>query len=91
MMVGVALYLKDPARPRRRGVPVRFGADKGLVRVRQGLADVGPGGGQIASEAAETAIQELEASLPSASPPGEDSPLSLDAAMAYIRRHTPPA
>lgn len=46
---------------------------------------------QITSEALEIALQELEDSLPSASPPDETEPLSLEAAMAFIRRHTPPA
>jgi hypothetical protein len=46
---------------------------------------------QITSEALEIALQELEDCLPSASPQDDDSPLSLDAAMAFITRHTPPA
>ena len=46
---------------------------------------------QIASEALEIALKELEDSLPPASPPDETEPLSLDAAMAFIRRHMPPA
>jgi hypothetical protein len=46
---------------------------------------------QIASEALEMALQGLEGFLPSESPPDENDPLSLEAAMAFIRRHTPPA
>jgi hypothetical protein len=47
---------------------------------------------QIASEALEIALKELEASLPPDSPPDEDTPLTLDAAMAFLHRHhTPPA
>jgi hypothetical protein len=46
---------------------------------------------QIASEALEIALRELEDSLPPESPQNEDEPLSLDAAMAFLRRHTPPA
>jgi len=47
---------------------------------------------QIASEALEIALKELEAALPSETPPEEDGePLSLDAAMAFVRSHTPPA
>jgi hypothetical protein len=46
---------------------------------------------QIASEAAEIALQELEDCLPPESPADPDDPLSLDAAMAFITRHTPPA
>jgi hypothetical protein len=48
--------------------------------------------GQIASEALELATEDLQRRLPSESPPDEtDGPLSLDAAMAYLRSHTPPA
>jgi hypothetical protein len=46
---------------------------------------------QIASEALEMAVQELKERLPSASTPDAAEPLSLDAAMSYIRRHMPPA
>ena len=43
---------------------------------------------QIASEALEMALKELEDRLPSASHPDNNEPLSLDAAMAFIRNHT---
>jgi superfamily I DNA/RNA helicase len=43
---------------------------------------------QIASEALEMALKEMEDRLPSASHPGDNEPLSLDAAMAFIRNHT---
>jgi len=48
---------------------------------------------QIASEAKELALQDLRDDLPAESAPNDNTadPLSLDAAMAYIRRHTPPA
>jgi hypothetical protein len=46
---------------------------------------------QIASEALELALKDLEERLPSESPPNDHEPLSLDAAMAFIRRHTPRA
>jgi len=46
---------------------------------------------QLSSQALELAIQALEDFLPSASPPTEDETLSLDGAMAFLRRHTPPA
>jgi len=46
---------------------------------------------QIASEALEMAVQELRDRLPSASPVDETEPLSLDAGMSFIRRHSPPA
>jgi hypothetical protein len=34
------------------------------------------------------AVKELEDRLPSGSPPDDNQPLSLDGAMAFIRRHT---
>jgi len=43
---------------------------------------------QIASEALELALAQLE-DLPGASPPKGPEPLSLDEAMAFIRRQTP--
>ena len=46
---------------------------------------------QIASQALEMALKELEDRLPSASPLEENEPLSLEAAMAFVKRHTPPA
>ncbi len=46
---------------------------------------------QIASEAMEIAVKELEDRLPSASPQDAAKPLSLDAAMAFINNiHTLP-
>jgi superfamily I DNA/RNA helicase len=44
---------------------------------------------QIASEALELALKELEDRLPSGSPRDDKEPLSLEGAMASIRRHTP--
>lgn len=46
---------------------------------------------QIASEALELALRDLENRLPSALPPEDDESLSLEEAMASLRRHTPPA
>lgn len=46
---------------------------------------------QIASEALEIALQELEDRLRSASPPDDNEPLSLDRAMTLFRTHTRPA
>lgn len=46
---------------------------------------------QIAAEALEMAIQDLQERLLSASPKDETEPMALDAAMDYLRRHTPPA
>jgi hypothetical protein len=60
---------------------------------KQRLAEAKPDSSQsqIASEAGEIALKELEDHLSSVSRTDENEPLSLDAAMAYIRRHTPPA
>jgi hypothetical protein len=44
---------------------------------------------QIASEALEMALHELENRLPSAFPPEGDDPLSLDQAMAFVLHPTP--
>jgi hypothetical protein len=46
---------------------------------------------QISSQAMEFALAEMEARLPSESPPDENEPLSLEAAMAFIRKPIPPA
>jgi hypothetical protein len=46
---------------------------------------------QIAAEAMELAIQDLRDRLLCASSRDETEPMSLDAAMSFIRRHTPPA
>ena len=45
---------------------------------------------QIATEALELALEEIERLLPPASMPDEDSPFSLDAAMAHLH-HSQPA
>jgi hypothetical protein len=45
---------------------------------------------QIAGEALEIALQELQESLPLELPQSND-PLFLDAAMAFLRKRTPPA
>ncbi len=47
---------------------------------------------QLTSSALEFALQELQDMLPAESPqnPSAAEPLSLDAAMAFLRRHTPP-
>jgi hypothetical protein len=57
------------------------------------LSQANPGSDamQIACEALEIVLKELQDRLPSASPPDESEPLSPDAAMAYLRPHTPPA
>lgn len=44
---------------------------------------------QIASEALEIALKELEDRLPAASPQNEDEPLFLDAAMLFLSRRSP--
>jgi hypothetical protein len=57
-----------------------------LSKARPGSSET-----QIASEALEIALKELEDSLLPAFPQNDNDPLSLDGAMAFIRRHTPPA
>ena len=52
-------------------------------------ADPGRDRRQISSEALEIALQELEASLPHASPTNADEAFPLDAAMAFLRRARP--
>jgi len=48
---------------------------------------------QIASQALEIAVQEMRDALPAESSPSDSlpEPLSLDAAMNFLRQHTPPA
>jgi hypothetical protein len=46
---------------------------------------------QIASQALELALEDLRENLPSGSPTDEADPLSLDAAMDFLRRHSPSA
>jgi hypothetical protein len=46
---------------------------------------------QIASEAMELAVKDLEERLPPESPANDREPFSLDEAIAFLRRHTPPA
>jgi hypothetical protein len=46
---------------------------------------------QIASEALEIALKELEDSLPAGSLPDEDEAISIEEAMAFFLRHTPTA
>lgn len=65
-----------------------------MAELRQANPGLDPS--RISSEALEMAIQDLRDSLdglPSASEPNgaETETLSLDAAMAFLRRHTPPA
>jgi uncharacterized protein YfaS (alpha-2-macroglobulin family) len=57
---------------------------------RELLSPLRPGSeeSQIASEALEIALKELEDRLPSDSPRNEQEALFLDAAMLFIRRHT---
>lgn len=60
---------------------------------KEALSQTKPGSDPnlIASEALEMSLKELEDRLPSASPPDGTAPLSLEGAMAFVRRHTPPA
>lgn len=57
---------------------------------KETLSQANPGSdqSQIASEAMEMACKEVEDRLSSASSPDGAEPLSLDAAMAFVHRHT---
>jgi hypothetical protein len=55
-----------------------------LARARPGSTE-----SQLAGEALEIALTELERRLPPESSTDADEPLSLDEAMAILRRHTP--
>ena len=57
---------------------------------KETLSQANPGSDpiQIASEAMELAIKNLEDRLPSASQQDENEALSLDKAMAYVQSHT---
>jgi hypothetical protein len=46
---------------------------------------------QIASEAMEMALKDLQDALPPRSPPDDSEPFWLEEAMAFLRRHTPKA
>ena len=61
--------------------------------LKEQLAQANPGSepSRIASQALEIALQEWTNSLPPDESSSDDEPLSLDGAMAYIQRHTPPA
>jgi hypothetical protein len=58
---------------------------------RLALAKPGSDPSQLASEALEMAMADMQNRLHCESVPSESEPLSLDEAMAYIRNHTPPA
>lgn len=60
---------------------------------KEELSQARPGShpSQIASEALDLAIEEIRDRLASASATDEADAPSLDAAMGYLRRHTPPA
>jgi hypothetical protein len=55
------------------------------------IAESHPGSdpSQVSSEALELALKELEDRLPSVSPRADAEPLSLNAAMAFIRKASP--
>ena len=60
-----------------------------MDRLNQTKPDRDPS--QIASEALELALEDLRENLPSGSTPSGEEPLSLDAAMNFLRRHSQPA
>lgn len=60
-------------------------------KARLSRAKPGSDESQIASEALEIAFKELESRLPSDSAQPDQEEPSLDGAMSFLRRHTPPA
>lgn len=60
-----------------------------MAELRQANPGLDPS--QVSSEALEMAIEDLRASLPPESSTDETETLSLDAAIAFILRPTPPA
>jgi hypothetical protein len=56
---------------------------------KERLAATAGSGSQTASTALELALKDLTDSLPDESPAGEEDLLSLDEAMAFLRRPTP--
>jgi hypothetical protein len=60
---------------------------------KERLSQARPGSdqGQISGEALELALADLRGSLPPESSTEDTGPLSLDGAMAFLRRRTPPA
>jgi hypothetical protein len=61
--------------------------------LKEQLAQANPGSepSLVASQALEIALKDWTSSLPPDESSSDEEPLSLDGAMAYIRRHTPPA
>jgi hypothetical protein len=62
-----------------------------MEELRRAIPECAPS--QISSEALELALEHLQGALPSDSKPTDDAEetFSLDAAMAYLHRATPPA
>jgi hypothetical protein len=89
--------LHDRLRSQRTLLPALEFYAKGLKashevqKILLSQANPGSDPSQIASEALEIALKELEDSLATGSPPDESEPIAIEAAMAFLRRHTPPA
>jgi uncharacterized protein YfaS (alpha-2-macroglobulin family) len=87
-------HLHEQLRKNRKLLPALEILARALKRSHQGwqstLSQLMPGSdqSQISSEALEIALQEMEARLPTESPVNQEEALSLDQAMAFIRRHT---
>jgi hypothetical protein len=95
-LIQESLTLYEQLRSSKRLLPamdayaIELKAGHEMWKDQLGRARPGSDPGQIASEAMELAIQDLRDRLHSASPADEAEPLSLDAAMAFLR-HSPPA
>jgi hypothetical protein len=70
---------------------IELKASHGAWKDQLGQAHPGSDPRQVASEALELAMEALRDRLLFASPANEAEPLSLDAAIAYIRSHSPTA
>jgi hypothetical protein len=87
--------LYDPLRRQRRMLPTLEYYGRELKTLHEAwkevLAQVTPDSdpSQIVSEALELALKDLMDLLPAGSPRDGQEALSLDEAMAFIRRHTP--
>ncbi len=72
----------------RYAVELKLSHEEWMDRLKQRMP--GSDRSQLSSEALEIALKDLEENLSSASKADEDG-LSLDGAMAYLKRHTPTA
>ena len=85
-----SMYADSALLPENPGQAVAL-MEEDVVVVRPPLASAVTLPIEALSEALEIALRELQDSLDCASPPDDSGPLSLEEAMAFIRKRTPPA